>query len=382
MQTVSIMPSTVNYQNFALTGVQALSPYQPGKPIEELERELGITNILKLASNENPLGASPKALAALAQPLKALELYPDGSGYLLKDALAHKLGLNSKQITLGNGSNDVLELIARAFLTQGRSAVFSEFAFAVYPIVIQATGAELRMAKANPPEHTSMPYGHNLPNLLAQMTETTQLVFIANPNNPTGNWLTKMELHDFLQQVPQQVIVIIDEAYTEYVQEAEFPNALAWLNEFPNLIVTRTFSKIYGLAGLRVGYAASSPEIADILNRVRQPFNVNSLALAAATAALDDDEFLQSSVTTNQSGLKQWFAACAENRWEYMPTVGNFITVNVKRSAAPVYEALLREGVIVRPIGGYGLPQHLRITVGTEAQNQRCIDALKKVLAA
>lgn len=376
------MPSTVNYQSLALAGVQALSPYQPGKPIEELERELGITNILKLASNENPLGASPKALAALAEPLKALELYPDGSGYLLKDAIAKKLGLLSPQITLGNGSNDVLELIARAFLTQGRSAVFSEFAFAVYPIVIQATGADLCMAKANPPEHAEMPYGHNLANLLAKITNTTQLIFIANPNNPTGTWLAKAELLNFLQQVPKQIIVVIDEAYTEYVQDPDFPNALAWLDQFPNLIVTRTFSKIYGLAGLRVGYAASSPAIADILNRVRQPFNVNALALAAATAAFEDDEFLQKSVAVNKAGLKQWFAACAANQWEYMPTVGNFITVNVKRLAAPIYDALLREGVIVRPIGGYGLPQHLRITIGTEPENQRCIEALQKVLAA
>ncbi|WP_298609131.1 histidinol-phosphate transaminase [uncultured Thiothrix sp.] len=376
------MPSTVNYQSLALAGVQALSPYQPGKPIEELERELGITDILKLASNENPLGASPKALAALAKPLKALELYPDGSGYLLKDALANKLGLHAKQITLGNGSNDVLELIARAFLTQGRAAVCSEFAFAVYPIVTQATGAELRIAKANPPEHAEMPYGHNLQNLLEKISATTQLVFIANPNNPTGTWLGKAELLNFLQQVPQQVIVVIDEAYTEYVEDPEFPNALAWLAQFPNLIVTRTFSKIYGLAGLRVGYAASSPEIADILNRVRQPFNVNSLALAAATAALVDDAFLEQSKAVNSKGLQQWFAACAAENWDYIPTVGNFITIHLKRPAAPIYDALLREGVIVRPIGGYGLPEHLRITIGTEAQNQRCITALKKVLAA
>ena len=382
MQIVSIMPATINYQSLALAGVQALSPYQPGKPIEELERELGISHILKLASNENPLGTSPKALAALAQPLKALELYPDGSGYRLKAALANKFGLTSQQITLGNGSNDVLELIARAFLTQGRSAVCSEFAFAVYPIVIQATGAELLMAKAHPPEHTSMPYGHDLANLLAKIQDNTQLVFIANPNNPTGTWLAKADLLNFLEQVPQRVIVVIDEAYTEYVQDAEFPNALAWLAQFPNLIVTRTFSKIYGLAGLRVGYAASSAEIADILNRVRQPFNVNALALAAATAALDDDEFLQSSVATNQAGLKQWLAACEANHWEYMPTVGNFITLNMQRPAAAIYTALLHEGVIVRPIAAYGLPQHLRITVGTEPQNQRCIDALKKVLAA
>lgn len=376
------MPSTINYQSLALAGLQALSPYQPGKPIEELERELGITNILKLASNENPLGTSPKALAALANPLTSLELYPDGSGYRLKDALANKLALQTKQITLGNGSNDVLELIARAFLTQGRSAVMSEFAFAVYPIVSQATGAEVRIAKANPPEHADMPYGHNLQNLLEKISATTQLVFIANPNNPTGTWLGKDELLSFLQQVPPQVIVVIDEAYTEYVEDPEFPDAIAWLEQFPNLIVTRTFSKIYGLAGLRVGYAASSPEIADILNRVRQPFNVNALALAAATAALADDGFLQQSKTVNSAGLQQWFAACAEENWDYIPTVGNFITIDLKRLAGPIYEALLREGVIVRPIGGYGLPRHLRITIGTETQNQRCISALKKVLAA
>lgn len=376
------MPSTVNYQSLALAGVQALSPYQPGKPIEELERELGITNILKLASNENPLGTSPKALAALTRPLTALELYPDGSGYLLKEAIANKLGLQVKQITLGNGSNDVLELIARAFLAQGRSAVMSEFAFAVYPIVTQATGAELCIAKANPPEHVDMPYGHNLQNLLAKISDNTRLVFIANPNNPTGTWLGKEELLNFLQQVPPQVIVVIDEAYTEYVEDPEFPDALAWLAQFPNLIVTRTFSKIYGLAGLRVGYAAASPEIADILNRVRQPFNVNSLALAAATAALDDDAFLEQSKAVNSAGLQQWFAACAEENWEYIPTVGNFVTLYLKRPAVAIYEALLREGVIVRPIAGYGLPQHLRITIGTEAQNQRCITALKKVLAA
>jgi histidinol-phosphate aminotransferase len=243
-------------------------------------------------------------------------------------------------------------------------------------------GAELQIAKANPPEHYSMPYGHNLVNMASKISDKTRVVFIANPNNPTGTWLNKAELHRFLERVPTDVIVLIDEAYTEYVSDADFPNALQWLDEFPNLIVTRTFSKIYGLAGLRVGYAACSPAIADILNRVRQPFNVNSMALAAAQAALDDDEFLQQSVATNQAGLQQWFTACAEQGWEYVPTVGNFITINTKREALPLYNALLREGVIVRPIAGYGMPQHLRITIGTEAQNTRCIAALQKVLAA
>ena len=376
------MQSTTDFKQLAVTGVQALHPYQPGKPIEELERELGISNILKLASNENPLGASPQAQAALTAALKTLELYPDGSGYQLKQAIAEKFGLHSNQITLGNGSNDVLELIARAFLDNQRAAVISEHAFAVYQIVTQAVGAELQIAKANPADHQTMPYGHNLANLAAKITDKTRVVFIANPNNPTGTWLSTTALHSFLQRVPSDVIVVLDEAYTEYVQEAEFPNALTWLEEFPNLIVTRTFSKIYGLAGLRVGYAVSNPVIADLLNRVRQPFNVNSLALAAAQAALADDAFLQRSVDTNAAGLVQWRAACAENGWEYIPTVGNFITVDMQRPAAPLYDALLREGVIVRPIGGYGLPQHLRITIGTTAQNTRCIEALKKVLAA
>jgi histidinol-phosphate aminotransferase len=376
------MQQPIDYRTLAVKGVQALQPYQPGKPIEELERELGISNILKLASNENPLGASPKAKASLAKVAETLELYPDGSGYQLKAAIAEKFQLKPEQITLGNGSNDLLEIVARAFLDEHGGAVFSEHAFAIYAIASQAVGAELQVAKANPADHYSMPYGHNLVNMAAKITDKTRVVFIANPNNPTGTWLSKADLHRFLERVPQEVIVLIDEAYTEYVSEPDFPNALQWLDEFPNLIVTRTFSKIYGLAGLRVGYAASSPAIADILNRVRQPFNVNSMALAAAQAALSDEAFLQASVTTNQAGLQQWFKACADQGWEYIPTVGNFITINTQREALPVYNALLREGVIVRPIAGYGMPQHLRITIGTEAQNTRCIAALQKVLAA
>ena len=376
------MQQPIDYRTLAVKGVQALQPYQPGKPIEELERELGISNILKLASNENPLGASPKAKASLAKVIETLELYPDGSGYQLKAAIAEKFQLKPDQITLGNGSNDLLEIVAHAILDEHSGAVMSEHAFAIYAIASQAVGAELQIAKANPPEHYSMPYGHNLVNMASKITDKTRVVFIANPNNPTGTWLNKAELHRFLERVPQDVIVLIDEAYTEYVSEPDFPNALHWLDEFPNLIVTRTFSKIYGLAGLRVGYAACSPQIADILNRVRQPFNVNSMALAAAQAALDDDDFLQQSVATNQAGLQQWFTACAEHSWEYIPTVGNFITINTKREALPLYNALLREGVIVRPIAGYGMPQHLRITIGTEAQNTRCIAALQKVLAA
>ena len=376
------MQLTPDFRQLAVRGLQSLQSYQPGKPIEELERELGLANILKLASNENPLGTSPKALAALSATLQTLELYPDGSGYRLKQAIAAKLGLHSSQITLGNGSSDVLDMIARAYLDEKRSVVFSQYAFAVYRITSSLVGANLRIAKANPPEHPTMPYGHNVASLLAQIDADTRVVFIANPNNPTGTWLGKQELYAFLQQVPRDILVVVDEAYTEYVQQADFPNALEWLEEFPNLVVTRTFSKIYGLAGLRVGYAVSQPAVADMLNRVRQAFNVNTLALAAAEAALDDDEFLQQSVATNAAGLQQWFSACADYNWDYMPTVGNFITVDCKCPAAPLYYTLLREGIIVRPIGGYRLPHHLRITIGTEAQNSRCIKALNKVLSA
>lgn len=376
---MQLMP---DFRQLAVRNLHAQQPYQPGKSIAELERELGITNILKLASNENPLGISPKARAALTDPLETLEQYPDGSGYSLKQAIATKFGLQSAQITLGNGSSDVLDMIARAYLDENHSAVFSQYAFAVYRISSSLAGATLRIARANPPEHPTMPYGHNLANLLAQIDAMTRVVFIANPNNPTGTWLNRDELYAFLQQVPTDVLVVLDEAYTEYVQDADFPNSLEWLEAFPNLIVTRTFSKIYGLAGLRVGYAISHPAIADMLNRVRQACNVNTLALAAAEAALDDDVFLQSSVATNAAGLQQWFAACADNDWEYIPTVGNFITVDCKRPAAPLYEALLQEGIIVRPIGGYQLPRHLRITIGTEAQNSRCIEALQNLLSA
>ncbi len=282
---------TCDFDFFALAapGVRTLQPYQPGKPESELRREYGLSDIVKLASNENPLGPSPKALIAVRAALSGLARYPDGNGFELKTALSAKLGLSTAMLTLGNGSNDVLELVARAFLTPAHEAVFSEHAFAVYPIVTQAIGATARVAKANPPDHP-MPHGHNPAALLALINDQTRVLFIANPNNPTGTWLKTAELETLLAAVPEQVIVVVDEAYVEYVEaEADCPNALHGLDRFPNLIVTRTFSKAYGLAGLRVGYAVSHPQIADLLNRVRQPFNVNSLALVAATAALDDE---------------------------------------------------------------------------------------------
>jgi histidinol-phosphate aminotransferase len=366
--------------DLAIPGVRALSPYLPGKPISELERELGLRNIVKLASNENPLGPSPKALEAVQRVLPELHLYPDGGGFELKAALAAKLGVEIAQITLGNGSNDVLELAARAFLSPAVKAVFSEHAFAVYPIVTQAVGAKASVAPAH--DGTRGPrYGHDLEAMTRLIDAETRMVFVANPNNPTGTCLGRSELRRFLSELPEHVIAVVDEAYFEYVETPDYPNALDWLREFPNLVVTRTFSKAYGLAGLRVGYAVSSPEIADLLNRVRQPFNVNTPALEAAKAALADEEHLARSVRLNREGLAQLGEALEARKLAAIPSVGNFITFDLGRPAAPIYDALLREGVIVRPIANYGLPNHLRVTVGTAEQNAIFLAALDRVLS-
>ena len=368
------------FLNLAVSGVQGLSPYQPGKPIEELERELGIRHILKLASNENPIGASQKVLTALKTNALEVAVYPDGNGFTLKQAIAEKLDLQQEEITLGNGSNDVLDMIARTFLCQGREAIFSQYAFAVYPIATQAVGATMKIAAALPTDHATMPYGHDLDAMLALVTNKTRVIFIANPNNPTGTWLDAASLKAFMDQVPTGIVVVVDEAYFEYVNEDDYPDTLQWLDEYPNLIVTRTFSKIYGLASLRVGYAVCSEEIADLLNRVRQPFNVNTFALFAATIALSDTAHIEQCAASNREGLQFWRDACEQRKLRFMPTVGNFITVDMGREAMPVYDALLREAVIVRPIANYGLPHHLRITMGTKEQNIRCLAALDKVL--
>ncbi len=368
------------YKELATKGVQGLTPYLPGKPIDELERELGVTNSLKLASNENPLGPSKEVQKKLAEEIAGLHLYPDGSAHKLKLRLAQEYRINQDQITLGNGSNDVLELIARAFLTDKDSAVFSEFSFAVYPIVVQAIGARSNIAKAYAADNDSMPYGHDLDAILNSIDDDTKVIFLANPNNPTGTWLEPESLHSFLTKVDKKVIVVLDEAYFEYMPESLKPDSINWLNEFSNLIVTRTFSKIHALAGLRVGYAVSNSEIADLLNRVRQPFNVNTMAQVAACAALDDKLHVTQSVIINTQGLKQLMIGFEELGLPYIPSIGNFITVDMKRVAAPIYDALLREGVIVRPVANYGLPNHLRITVGNQQQNERVLMALDTVL--
>lgn len=358
----------------ATRGVQGLHPYEAGKPVDELERELGISDIVKLASNENPLGPSPKAIAAMQDVLADTTRYPDSNGFRLKQALRQYYGLEPEQLTLGNGSNDVLELIARAFLNPNDEVVFSEYAFAVYPIVTQACGARAVVAPA-------YEFGHSLQAMAEAITDRTRLLFIANPNNPTGTVLMRDELVAFLDSVPEQVIVVLDEAYTEYVESEAFPDGLELLPRYRNLIVTRTFSKAWGLAGVRVGFAAACAEITDLLNRVRQPFNVSSLALAAAEAVLQDVEYLQRSVELNRSGMQQLKQGIKQLGLGYIPSCGNFITVDMARPALPVFEALLREGVIVRPLAAYGLPEHLRISIGLPDENERCLRALKQVLA-
>jgi histidinol-phosphate aminotransferase len=369
----------MHYDELAVPGVRALQPYQPGMPIAELERRYGIRNAIKLASNENPLGPGNLALAAARQALADCARYPEGSGYLLCARLATRHGVASDAITLGNGSNDVLDMIARVFLGPGVEAVFSQHAFAVYPIAVQAVGATARIAPAHDGSRGPA-FGHDLAAMRSLVGTDTRVVFIANPNNPTGTWLGEKELHDFVTGLPDHVMVVIDEAYFEYVTAAEYPDTTRWLADCPNLIVTRTFSKAYGLAGLRAGYAVSSPEVAQLLNRVRQPFNVNSIAQAAALAALDDVAHLESSISLNQIGIGQLLSGFKRLNLSYIDSVGNFVVFETRGPAAECYEQLLKQGVIVRPIANYGMPNHLRVTVGLPEENARFLSALEKVL--
>ena len=363
-------------EKLVVPGVRGLMPYQPGKPVAELQRELGLERVIKLASNENPLGPGSNALEIIRSELDELARYPDGSGFQLKQALAEKLAVKVDQITLGNGSNDILELVARTFLMPGREAVFSRHCFAIYPIVTQAVGAVSRVA----PTLTEN-YGHDLVAMAGLVGEKTSVVFLANPNNPTGTFLNSETLRWFISSLPSHVVVVVDEAYFEYVEEEDYPDCLQWLETFPRLIVTRTFSKAYGLAGLRVGYSVCSAEIAEMLNRVRQPFNVNSLALSAAEAALSDQQHLDHSKQVNRAGLGQLANGFDRLEREYIPSAGNFICVNVGRDAESVYSGLLEKGVIVRPVANYDMPEHLRVTVGRADENAIFLHALEHVLA-
>ncbi len=357
----------------ATPGVAGLQPYHPGKPIEELQRELGLEKIIKLASNENPLGvsgAAKKAVHAFTDYCR----YPDGNAFLLKQKLAERHSIATNQITIGNGSNDVLELITRATATAEHEIVFSAHAFAVYPLVTQAIGAKAVVIPA-------IDWGHDLQAMAAAINERTRIVFIANPNNPTGTWLTHAAVDAFLASVPEEVIVVLDEAYYEYANQHDYPDSEQLLQQYSNLVVMRTFSKAFGLASLRVGYALSDPALADLMNRVRQPFNVNSLAMVAACAVLDDDDYIERSVQVNTTGMQQLIAGLDSMGLHYIGSRGNFICINLQQSGAGIYQKLLHEGVIVRPIDNYGMPEFIRVSIGTEQENTAFLAALTQVLS-
>ncbi|NOX43998.1 MAG: histidinol-phosphate transaminase, partial [Gammaproteobacteria bacterium] len=356
--------------------------YQPGKPIEELEREYGVSNIIKLASNENPLGPSPDLINVMRKELDNIGRYPDDSGYQLKQLLASKDGVTSEQITLGNGSCNVLELIIRTFVAPQHEVVFSQYSFAMYFILSQAVGAKLNIVPAKS-------WGHDLDAMRASVTDKTKLIFIANPNNPTGTWLQTSELREFVTSIPSNVLVVIDEAYFEYASyadsqenslEKKYPNTIPWIANFPNLIVTRTFSKAYGLAGLRIGYGIAHPDVTNLMNRIRQPFNVNNLAVAAAKYALKDEAHLNKSLDLNANGLRQLSDGLQGLGYDVVPSAGNFVFVDIKQDAKSVNEYLLQNGIIVRSVENYGLPNHLRISVGLPEENRRLLETLQSML--
>jgi histidinol-phosphate aminotransferase len=363
----------------AMPAVRALSPYVPGKPIAELERELGLHDIAKLASNENPYGPGPAALAAMHRALDEVWLYPDGSGFELKHVLASKLGLSSDCLTLGNGSNELLVLLAEAFLSPQHSAVYSQYGFAIYPLAIRATGARAIEAPALAAD-SPMPLGHDLDAMAAAVTPATRLIYIANPNNPTGTWLAASAFDAFMAIVPAHVLVVLDEAYFEFNLSHGGIDGRHWQARYPRLVLLRTFSKAYGLAGARVGYAISHPEVADALNRIRPAFNVNSIAMAGAAAALADESHMQRCVADTAVELQRLIVGLKNLNLSVVPSAANFVLVRIGPRAAQIYQQLLRGGVIVRPVAGYGLSEYLRISVGLPAQNELLLELLGRCL--
>jgi len=363
----------------AVEAVRGITPYQPGKPISELERELGIRDIIKLASNENPYGPGPEVQAAMQAALGEIELYPDGSCHALRHALAARLGVAPERLTFGNGSNDLLVLLAEAFLTPATSAVYAQYAFAVYPLVVQATGARGIEVPALP-RGAAQPLGHDLDAMLAAVRPDTRLVFIANPNNPTGTWVGAAELRRCIASLPEHTLAVLDEAYFEYGRTLGCPDALEWLDEFPHLVVLRTFSKAYGLAGARVGYGISHPEVADVLNRLRPAFNVNSIAQAGAAAAIAHPGHAQRAVAATMAELPRVARSLEALGLAVVPSATNFVLARIGPAAPAVYQQLLAGGIIVRPVAGYGLPEYLRITIGTPEQNERLLALLPRCL--
>lgn len=356
--------------------IRSIAPYLPGKPISDLAREMGLdpANIIKLASNENPLGISPEAHVAMQDAMEDIARYPDGNSVELRDAVSVKFDVKPDQIVFGNGSNDILELAARAFLSGGDEAIYSQHAFAVYALVTQAVGAKGVVVPAKN-------FAHDLPAMLAAINDKTRMVFIANPNNPTGTLIGKAELKKFLANAPKHVLIVLDEAYDEYLSDENKSEAISWLKNFDNLIISRTFSKAYGLAGLRVGFGLTSSEIADLMNRVRQPFNVNSMAQVAAVASLADEAFVERTRALNQAGMVQITQGLAELGLEYIPSFGNFVSFKVK-NAAGVNQRLLAQGVIVRPIANYEMPDYLRVSIGLFSENARFLESLKSALTS
>jgi histidinol-phosphate aminotransferase len=363
----------VDFHLLANSSIRNLIPYQPGKPIEEVERELGIKSAIKLASNENPLGPCPSAILAAQKAMSKMHLYPDGGCYALKQALAEFLHIQPTQLTIGNGSENVLEMIVKSYLTAGSSAVISQYAFLTIPLLIKSYGADIINVPANN-------FCHDIPKMIEAVRADTRIIFIVNPNNPTGTYVTAAELLLLLNSIPSQVLVVLDEAYHEYIEKNDYPNSLELLKQFPNLIVTRTFSKAYGLAALRLGYAVSSPKIADVLNRARLPFNVNTIATYAAQAALGDQDHIKKSVELNKNGIAQLEAGLKKLEIKFIPSLGNFITIDVEKNAVDIYQKLLYQGIIVRPLNAYDMPTFLRVTVGTVEQNDMFLKALQTVL--
>ncbi|MBY0238848.1 MAG: histidinol-phosphate transaminase [Burkholderiaceae bacterium] len=359
--------------------VRAIAPYQAGKPISEVAREFGLdeATIVKLASNENPFGVPDSARDAMAAAAAELGRYPDANGFELKNALSKRYGVAADWITLGNGSNDILEIAAKAFVQKGEAIVYAQYSFAVYALATQGIGARHIVVPAKD-------HGHDLGAMLAAIDGDTRLVFIANPNNPTGTFIPGAQIEAFLRQVPDHVVVVLDEAYNEYLQAEDQYDSAAWVKQYPNLLVSRTFSKAYGLAGLRVGFSIAQPKLTDLMNRIRQPFNVNSLAQAAAIAALNDTAFLEKGAHNNSAGYQQFVEAFEQLKLDYVPSYGNFVLVKVgddPQAGARVNLALLKQGVIVRPVGNYGLPEWLRISIGLPQENAVLIAALQKALA-
>ena len=354
--------------------VREIAPYQSGKPIDEVARELGMSyeDIVKLASNENPLGFSPRVASVVHNNIGEISRYPDSDGFHLKRELAEKLNVVSDQIVLGNGSNDILELVASAFLSSTGSAVYSEHAFIVYHLATKASGAKGIVASAKN-------YGHDLQSMLQAIESDTRVVFIANPNNPTGTFLQREEIESFLKEVPTSILVVLDEAYNEYLSKDEQLPSVRWINRFSNLLVCRTFSKAYGLAGLRIGYGIAHRKIVDLLNRVRQPFNVGSIAQLSAVEALKDETFIEESVKLNITGMRQITSTFHAENIFFIPSKGNFVTFRVN-NATETYNNLLKQGVIVRPVGGYGLKDFLRVSIGLQEENRKFINALLKTL--